>query len=176
MNHKKIYFSFSLLGINIAVVGQKNDFYYLYNSFQGVLFLLSYTFSSYLPFYSLLWPPQYKFTQEILFFSPSYVDSCVFLLGSSLLSSYLGLWTIGWFSFALCLEALMSEYILYLLFWFWVTSLNMMFSRSIHLSANFKMSLFLPLCSIPLCKCTTFSYSFFSWGASRLFPGSGYYR
>ena len=36
----------------------------------------------------------------------------------------------------------MSEYILYLSFWVWVASLNMIFFRSILLSANFKMSFF----------------------------------
>ena len=35
----------------------------------------------------------------------------------------------------------MSEYILYLSFWVWVTSLNMFFSRFIYLPANFNMSI-----------------------------------
>ena len=34
---------------------------------------------------------------------------------------------------------------------------------------------FFLLSSIPLCKCNTFLYPFFSWGASRLLPVSGYY-
>ena len=45
----------------------------------------------------------------------------------------------------------MSEYIFYLSFWVWVTSRNMMFSRSIHLPANFMLSFF-PLYSTPLCN------------------------
>ena len=55
----------------------------------------------------------------------------------------------------------MSEYIWYLSFWIWVTSINMMFSRSIHLPGSFKMSLFFLLCSTPLCKLLCWLSSFF---------------
>ena len=69
----------------------------------------------------------------------------------------------------------MSECIWYLSFWICVTSLNMMFSSSIPLPENFKMPLFF-LCYVVL-HCVNvphFPYPFFSQGAFRLFPGSGY--
>ena len=81
------------------------------------LFLLSYICFSPLrslppfsPFYPLPWTLHSQFTQEILSFSPSYVDPCMSLLGSSLLSSFLELWPVGWFFFALCLKVT-SEWI-----------------------------------------------------------------
>ena len=77
----------------------------------------------------------------------------------------------------------MSEYILCLSFWVWITSLRMFFFFvfvfcSIHLPPNFKMSLFCCYCySRIVLHCVNvphFLYPFFSWGASRLFPGSDY--
>ena len=63
----------------------------------------------------------------------------------------------------------MSEHILYLSFCVWVTSLNMMLSRFMHLPANFKMSLFF-LCSTPLCKCSTSSLSLL-WPRDKIIEG-----
>ena len=69
----------------------------------------------------------------------------------------------------------MSEYIWSLFFWVWVTSLNMMFSRPIHLPPNFKMSLFFFLLVVlHFVNVPHFPYPLFCWGAFRLFLGSGY--
>ena len=66
----------------------------------------------------------------------------------------------------------MSQYIPYLSFGVWVTSLRMVLSSSIHLPANFKMSLFFTaLLNVPY-----FPFPFFGWWASRLVPVSGYYK
>ena len=57
----------------------------------------------------------------------------------------------------------MSEYIPCMSSWVWVSSLRIVFSSSI-LPACFKMSLFLPLSSAPLCYVPHFLYLFCSWG------------
>ena len=130
----------------------------LFYCFIALYILFSASFSSsLLLFYPFLWPPHSQFSQEILSFSPSYLDPCVSLLGSSLLSRLSGVVNVGWFFFTLYLEATYE----------WVHCLSgsglphsiwFFFSRSIHLPANFKMSLFFTVCST-LCKCTTFSLS-----------------
>ena len=72
-------------------------------------------------------------------------------------------------------QQFMSEWILYLSFWFCVTSLRVMFSRSIHLPANFKMSLiFFHRVVLQCVNVPHLLYPFFSQGAFRLLPGSDY--
>ena len=100
----------------------------------------------------------------VFFYFPCRLHPCMSLLGSSLLSRFSGIVNCRLVFFALCLKATyewVNRYLYrvkrYLSFWIWVTSLNMMFSSSIYLAANLKMSLFFLLCSTPLCKCTTFS-------------------
>ena len=68
----------------------------------------------------------------------------------------------------------MREYIWYLPFWVWVTSLNMMFSGS-HLPTNVKLSLFFFCCVVLHCvNVPHFPYPLFGRRTFRLFPGSGY--
>ena len=77
-------------------------FSFIENSFVFQLFLLSYTFS---PLTSI--PPLSHSTLSRDPHTPSLLwRSCLFLLpmfllGSSLLSSFSGLWSVGWFFFAM---------------------------------------------------------------------------
>ena len=82
------------------------------------------------------------------------------LLGSPCHLASLGSWIIGWQSFALHLiytyEWLHTMFVYLDLGYL---TQDVFLSSAIRLHANFKMSLFLPLSSTPLCKCTAFSLS-----------------
>ena len=83
---------------------------------------------------SLLSPSQ--ISQDVLSVSSSQGSNVCLSQGSSCYLASLGLWTVGWLSFAL--HPLMSEYISCLPIWVWVTSLKMVFSSSIHGSNIFQ--------------------------------------
>lgn len=81
---------------------------------------------------------------HILSFSLFYLSPCMFLSGSSLLSRSSGVVNCrAGFSLLYVKKPLISEYILYLYFWVWVTLFDKMFFRSILLPTNFKVSLLL---------------------------------
>ena len=64
----------------------------------------------------------------------------------------------------------MSEYIWYLSFWVWVTSLNMMFSRSIHLPEKSQHVVIFFCCVVLHCvNVPHFPYPFFGQGALSCF-------
>ena len=65
---------------------------------------------------------------------------------------------VDWRLAILCFMSKSHLWVIYTLFVFlgMVASLSMFVPSSVHLFENFKMSLFLPLSSTPLCKCTAF--------------------
>ena len=120
--------------------------------------------------------PQAPNSQEVLPFSTSHVvwiHVCLYYCLHCCLGS-IGFWTVGLFSLIYVQRPLMSEYIWYLSFWVYVTTLNLRYFRSIHLPQISRCLYFFLLGSSSLCKCTIFSYPFSGWVAFRLFPGSDY--
>ena len=135
--------------------------------------------SSLLLFYPFLWPLHSQFTQEILSFSPSYLDPCVSLLGSSLLSRISGV--VDCRLFFVCLFCFMSKSHL------WVNIYDICHSGLPHSVYFFNLDSSFACkfqdvttfyCWVNLLHCVNiphFLYPFFDWGASRrLFPGSAY--
>ena len=95
-----------------------------------------------LPFYSLPWLPYSQFTQEVFSISPSYLDPCMSLLMSSLLSRFSGVMNCRMLFLCFMSKATYEWVHIIFSFWVWVITLNMFFSRSIHLPENLKMPLF----------------------------------
>ena len=76
------------------------------------------------------------------FYFPCRLNPCMPLLGSSLLTGFSGIVNCRLAFFALCLKATYEWVHMMFVFCVWLTSLIMLFSRSIHLPANLMMSLF----------------------------------
>ena len=94
------------------------------------------------------------------------------LLGSSFLLSFLGLWILAWLAFNL---HLISTYE-------WVHKVIVFLGLSYLIQDDFFLA---PSSFLEISWCHFFNfwvnmphfpYPFFSWGSSRLFPGSGYYK
>ena len=114
-----------------------------------------------LPFNPLPCSPRSQFTQKILYFTTSHIDLIhVFSLIILIVVLFFGGIVIcKLVFFPLCLKSIYEWVHMIIVFLVWVTSLNMMFSSFIHLSANFKMSLFFSFVYTPLYKCTIFFLS-----------------
>ena len=108
-----------LLNRNVYTVNLENFFYFL-------LYLLNYTsLSTPISSFPSLIPspmtPILPITQEILSFSPSYVDPCMSLLGFSLF------WVVNGRLVFLCFISKATYEYVYIIFVFLITSLSMAF-------------------------------------------------
>ena len=94
-----------------------------------------------------------------------YVSLCKSLLASALLSRFSGIVVCRLTFFALCLETTYEwvHVIIVFLCLGYLTQNNVFYLHPF--SCKIQAVVFFLLCSIPLCKCTTFPYPFFSRGA-----------
>lgn len=83
------------------------------------------------------------------------------------------LWIVALLSFPLQLWVSTYHVCLY---WVWVTSLKMILSSSLYLSANFMMLFFNSWVILNFVNVPHSVYSLFSWRTSKLFPFSSYYE